>query len=451
MGNDDNNLISNVKNEQFNQAVDNTISYIISGKTKEINDFIDFLNKDNLSANKYIKAIVNNIKTKENIREISSAVVELIKIIANKSYYKLTNQFIEGIPYNSIKAKSYTIIAEIEEEKGNNDETLKYIELALKFTEKIKSPTDKSQSIKIISLLIAKQNKFETAIKLLKSINVDSEKAHAIEKVLSLVIDEKDVNKRIQHLNLIADIAGTIKDANAKSESFILITRAMINSNMVYEALNLARQIKDQNAKISTLGVIIDLMAKSGKSWEAKAVAGEAKEAAENLNQKDKRRSQSLSEVIEAQIKLDMVDEALDISQDVKDAGWKAMNMTIIAEAMLKNNLVDRAIMLLEKSISLVEQIENFGSQSTVLSSISEVLSSIDYYDYNEQRLNQLFDKITTILKRIDDEDLIYTVLSYMSGLGIMDKYDYFKEKITDYIHDLKNDKLRNHLKSIVR
>jgi tetratricopeptide (TPR) repeat protein len=449
MSNDNKLLISKIKDNKYNEAVETTIQYYISGKAKEIDELILYLSEEKEQSKKFIDTIVKNIKTKENIREISSAIIGLINIAAKKGLYDLANQFIVGIPYNSIKAKSYARIAEIEQEQGNIETSLDYIEKALDYTEKIKNPSEKSQSYKEIALLVTKQNKFETAIKILKSINVDMEKSDAIQKILSSIIDERDINKRMEHLNQIADIAGTIKDANSKSESYIKITRAMINSNMVYEALSLARQIKDQNAKISTLGVIIDVMAKSGKSWEAKAVAGEAKEAAETLDNKNKNKSQSLSEVIEAQIKLDMVDEALDISEDVKDSGWKAMNMTIIAEAMLKNGLVDRAIELLSKSISLVEHLDSYGSQSTILTSISEVISTIDEEDEND--LNPLFDKIISILKKFNDDSLIYTVLGYISNLGLLERYDYFRDKIKDYIESLDNEKIKHHLKSIIR
>ncbi len=442
-------LIDFIKNQNYDKAVENIIDYILTGKIKPVEELILYIktsgedNKDN-----FIKTFLSKIE-KQSDKDISVVLSEMIKIMSQKEMFNLSERFILEVTNKSFQAKLYIILAKTLEEKKFHKISVNMLKKSLEIAKKINIRTERSEILAGISIILAQQTNFDTVLKILDAIQVDSDKAYVIKTLLREIVKVKNRERKAKLLHQTAIKASKIKDDNVRSESFIQITRAMLNENMIYDALQLARQINDEKTKISTLGVIIELLAKSGQTWEAKSIADEAEEAASRIKETDKDRSEVLSEVINARIKLDMVDEALSISDDVQDAGWKAMNITSIAEAMAKNGLRQRALSLLEKSIELTKKIEHTGSKITIISSIGEVISSMGNYEKSKTIID-ILDSIMDILRTIKEEEQIYTVISYMATLGIISRREKFKKDIVDFIESLSNEKLKTHLNKII-
>jgi tetratricopeptide (TPR) repeat protein len=442
-------LIDLIQNQNYDKAVETIINYILTGKIKPVEELILYLKSSGESdRDNFIKTFLSKIE-KQSDKDISIVLSEMIKIMSQKEMFNLSERFIVEVTNKSLQAKLYIILAKTLEEKRFHKISVNMLKKSLEIAKKINIRTERSEILAGISVILAQQTNFDTVLKILDAIQVDSDKAYVIKTLLREVVKVKNREKKAELIHQTAIKASKIKNDNVRSDSFIKITRSMLNENMIYDALQLARQISDEKTKISTLGVIIELLAKSGQTWEAKSIADEAEEAASHIKETDKDRSEVLSEVINARIKLDMVDEALSISDDVQDAGWKAMNITSIAEAMAKNELRKRALSLLEKSIELTKKIEHTGSKITIISSIGEVLAFMGDYEKSKTIIS-ILDSIMEILRTINEEEQIYTVISYMATLGIISRCEKFKKDIVDFINSLSNEKLKTHLNKII-
>lgn len=441
-------LIDFIQNKKYDEAVEKIITYILTGKIKPVENLILYIkSSDEKEKDNFIKTFLSKIE-KENDKDTGIVLSEMIKIMSQKEMFNLSESFILEITNKYLQAKLYIILAKTLEEKKFHRISVNMLKKSLEIAKKVSNSAERSELLAGMSVILAQQTNFDTVFKILDAIQIDSDKASVIKTLLREIVKIKDRDIKAELLHKTAVKASKIKDDNVRSDSFIKITKAMLNANMIYDALQLARQINDQKAKISTLGVIIELLAKSGQTWEAKSIADEAEEAASQIKETDKSKSEVLSEVINARIKLDMVDEALSISDDVKDAGWKAMNITSIAEAMIKNNLPDRALSLLEKSIELTKGIERAGSKTTIISSIGEVLASME--NPNEEQVINILNSIMDILNTINDEEQIYTVISYVANLGILSHFEKFKKDIVELVESLNNEKLKSHLFKII-
>lgn len=453
---EENNLKNLIESGEYKECIESIIDSLVAGKKSLIDEFVEYFNTiDPDRKENFIKSTVELMKEKENIREIAIPFIELTKIFINTGQDDFVERFVKAVPFNSLKAKAYTTIANMLEENDERKRSAGYLEKALHTADSIGVAIEKSEVYSAISILMSIQGRFDSALDILSQIEIDSERAYSVKRILREIISgkvstEKETKEqKVRLLNQLALLTSQIKDENLKSECFVYITREMIKSEMVYEALNLARKIKDEKAKISTLGVIIDVMAKSGNKWEAKAVVDEVKEAANNIEETDKNKSSALSEVIQAQIKVDMVDEALAISNDVSDTGWKAMNITLIAEGMVNNGMYDRAVELLAKSVELTENIDHAGSKSTVLSSVFEVLTAIDE-KYDQEKLKPVFRMIMKVLRQITDDSFLYSIINYMYELDFLEKYEIMKNAIIKHIKTLKDEKVKKHILNII-
>lgn len=442
-------LVTLLKENKYKEASEQIVDIIISGKKHLVEEFILHLNETDISnQKKFIETLTGLMKEKNKLKEFSSPTIELIKLIAEKNLFDLAESFIINLPVYSLRSRSYSSIAFILEKKGERNESNKYLEKAIESANKIKSLKEKSEALSPISILMIFQDRYDSSLDILENIKSDAERTFTVKKVLVKIINIKDKNRKINYLHQLANIASEITDEKLKSDCFVYITRAMIKSKMINDALELARKIQDEKAKISALGVIIDVMTKYGLKGKAKGLVEEAEQAVSHIKESDEQRSQTLSEIIKAEIKVDMIDKALSISDEVKDIGWKAMNITLIAEAMAKTGYVEKAVDLLNKSIYLIKNIQSSGTKTTVLSSVAEVLCLLDTYE--ESTIKPVFDNIVTVLKEIMDKNVIYAFLSYLCGLGSINKHENCKKEIIKFINSIEDEKMKNQLLSLM-
>ncbi len=341
----------------------------------------------------------------------------------------------------------------------------KTFEASLKVAESIDDKNERSWAWVDIIEAMAKAGVFEEALKVAGKIEVFEWRAYALRAVANEMYKAGMVEEANKIFEETLKAAKKIEDAKSRARVLGEIAEAMAKVNITEKAeevfkaaIKVTDEINDAGERAQAFGDIAESMAKVGmfegaievterievvesREWAIKAVVEAMSEAgmfegaikiAEGIEDAWKR-AETLNSVVKAMIEAGGGDDAFKVTKGIEDA-WRAEVLSVVAEAMAKSGMGEKATKAFEIAVINATEFENEWTCAYALKAVVEAVVEAGMVE-EAKKVLEIAIKVAEGIE--DAEERAWALMSIVESMVVLGNLER-AVKVAERIEDLE-------------
>jgi len=321
---------------------------------------------------------------------------------------------VEAIRNDWDRATALKEVALAVAEKGEEIRAISIANRALAVAEIVGSESLQLEARSNLFQVLVTVGEFDQALKAVEAISNEWSKAAALKEAVLALAQSGNLDRALA-------ITEVIEDYWNKAAALMEVTLVLLQSEQFDQALTLAEVIEDDRYKAKTLREIVLTLVEKGEEIRAVAVADKALAIAKVVGD-EALQLHTLGSMILVQIKIGQFDQALRMTETIRNEWNKVKVLEEVAEVLAQMGERAYATWVANRALMFVEMVMDKGDKALALKKVAQLLVLTGEKD----RALVIVNQASTLAKMVKDEDdkafLLKEVSLVLAQAGQFDK-----------------------------